>query len=159
MTRVSPNDSSLAIKLGVLLYSTGIITKGIEKILEADGQSQNSDLALTLAMGTILQEVKQDVDGAFMRYRQSDMFECPTLWNNIGICLATKNKFVAAITCLKKAFFLQPLDWRISYNLGLINLKLKQYASAFQFFKNAVSYCNNTNPNLLTLLGMFVLCS
>lgn len=152
--RISPNDIQLATKLGVLLYTTGIMAKGIEKILEADGQTSNADLSLTMAIGTILQEVKGDADGALQRYRQVEVFECPSLWNNIGLCLASKNKFVAAITCLKKAFFLHPIDWRTNYNLGLINLKLKQYASAFQYFKNAVAYSNLTNPNLLTLLAI-----
>lgn len=145
---------NLATKLGVLLYTTGIVNKGIEKIYEADSQTDMPDLALTIAMGTILQEVKQDVDGAFQRYRQSEIFECPILWNNLGICFASKNKFVATITCLKRALFLNPLDWRINYNLGLINLKLKQYASSFQFFKNSVAFCTIPNPNLLTLLGI-----
>lgn len=153
--RISPNDVNLATKLGVLLYTTGVVTKGIEKILEADGQTSNPDLSLTIAMGTIMQEVKQDVDAAFSRYRQTEVFECPSLWNNVGICFAAKNKYVAAITCLKKAFFLQPLDWRVNYNLGLINLKLKQYASAFQYFKNTVSFNSNANPTILTLLGRF----
>lgn len=151
--RISPNDLHLATKLGILLYTTGIVSKGIEKIYEADGQTNTPDLALTIAMGTILQEIKQDIDGAFQRYRQSNVFECPILWNNLGICFASKSKYVAAITCLKRAFFLHPLDWRINYNLGLINLKLKQYASSFQFFKNTVAFCTVPNPNLLTLLG------
>ncbi|XP_027198692.2 Bardet-Biedl syndrome 4 [Dermatophagoides pteronyssinus] len=153
-TEISPNDLHLATKLGILLYTTGIVSKGIEKIYEADGQTNTPDLALTIAMGTILQEIKQDIDGAFQRYRQSNVFECPILWNNLGICFASKSKYVAAITCLKRAFFLHPLDWRINYNLGLINLKLKQYASSFQFFKNTVAFCTVPNPNLLTLLAI-----
>lgn len=64
----------LATKLGVLLYTTGIITKGIEKILEADGQTSNPDLALTIAMGAIMQEVKQDVDAAFQVFMKKYFF-------------------------------------------------------------------------------------
>src|SRR6218665_985419 len=52
--RISPNDVQLATKLGVLLYTTGIVTKGIEKILEADSQTPiltaGSDLQLTIAV-------------------------------------------------------------------------------------------------------------
>ena len=41
------------------------------------------------------------------------------LWNNIGMCFFGKQRYVAAIACLKKALYLDPFEWIISYNLGL----------------------------------------
>lgn len=42
-----------------------------------------------------------------------------SLWNNIGMCFLGKGKLVAAISCLRKANYLCPLDWKILYNLGI----------------------------------------
>ena len=42
------------------------------------------------------------------------------LWNNIGMCFFGKQRYIAAIACLKKALYLDPFEWIISYNLGLV---------------------------------------
>jgi Bardet-Biedl syndrome 4 protein len=42
------------------------------------------------------------------------------LWNNIGMCFFGKHRYIAAIACLKKALYLDPFEWIISYNLGLV---------------------------------------
>ena len=46
------------------------------------------------------------------------MPESPQLWNNIGMCFFGKKKHVAAVSCLKRASYLAPFDWKILYNLG-----------------------------------------
>ena len=38
-----------------------------------------------------------------------------------GMCFFGKKKFVAAISCLKRANYLAPFDWKILYNLGLVS--------------------------------------
>ncbi|XP_025025289.1 Bardet-Biedl syndrome 4 protein isoform X4 [Python bivittatus] len=43
-----------------------------------------------------------------------------------------------AISCLKRANYLAPFDWKILYNLGLVHLTMHQYASAFHFISAAV---------------------
>ena len=50
---------------------------------------------------------------------------------------------VQAIACLKRASYLAPFEWMVSFNLGLAHLKVKQYASAFQFFSATI----NLNPS------------
>lgn len=52
-------------------------------------------------------------------------------------------KYTAAAACLKKALYLGPFEWTISYNLGLVHLHTAQYASAFHFF----SSCINLKPD------------
>lgn len=47
---------------------------------------------------------------------------------------------VQAISCLKRATYLSPLEWRILYNLGLVHLSTQQYASAFHFLRAATSF-------------------
>eukprot|EP00741_Cyanophora_paradoxa_P015999 tig00000042_g15445.t1 len=47
--------------------------------------------------------------------------------------------YVAAIACLKKALYLDPFEWIISYNLGLVHLNTGQYASAFHYFSASIN--------------------
>ena len=54
------------------------------------------------------------------------MPESPQLWNNIGMCFFGKKKHVAAVSCLKRAGYLAPFDWKILYNLGLVHLTMQQ---------------------------------
>ena len=59
-------------------------------------------------------------------------------------CLHTLNnallqRYIAAIACLKKALYLGPFEWIISYNLGLVHLHSGQYASAFHYFSSAIN--------------------
>ena len=61
------------------------------------------------------------------------------LWNNIGMCFFGKQRFVAAIACLKRALYLDPFEWIISYNLGLVHLNTGQYASAFHYFSTSIN--------------------
>ena len=47
-------------------------------------------------------------------------------------------RYIAAIACLKKALYLDPFEWIISYNLGLVHLNTGHYASAFHHFSVCV---------------------
>lgn len=49
-----------------------------------------------------------------------------------------------AISCLKRAHYLSPFDWKVLYNLGLVHLTMQQYASAFHFLSAAI----NLNPRM-----------
>ena len=60
--------------------------------------------------------------------------------------------YVQAISCLKRANYLCPFDWKILYNLGLVHLAMQQHASAFHFLSAAI----NMRPKmgqLFMLLG------
>ena len=64
------------------------------------------------------------------------------LWNNIGMCFYGKSpqpRYIAAVACLKRALYLDPFEWIISYNLGLVHLNKSQYASAFHFFSASIN--------------------
>ncbi|CAM9198206.1 unnamed protein product, partial [Ectocarpus fasciculatus] len=65
------------------------------------------------------------------------------LWNNIGMCFFGKGKYIAAVACLKRALYLDPFEWIVAYNLGLVHLNTSQYASAFHHFSAAI----NLNPD------------
>ena len=59
------------------------------------------------------------------------------------MCFFGKKKNVAALACLKKAMYLDSFEWIIAYNLGLVYLNTRQYASAFHFISASI----NLNPN------------
>ncbi len=67
----------------------------------------------------------------------------PLVWNNLGLCFFAKQKFIAAVTCLKKANYLDPFEWIIAFNLGLVYLQQKQYASAFNYMNCAANLRND----------------
>lgn len=46
---------------------------------------------------------------------------------------------VAAVACLKRALYLDPFEWIVAYNLGLVHLNTSQYASAFHHFRSALT--------------------
>ena len=96
-----------------------------------------------LAAGSIIQD-HGDFEVALTKYRISAI-KTPNsaeLWNNIGICFFDKEKYVAAIACLKRAIFLDPFAWLISFNLGLVHLNTGQYASSFHYLSASI----NLNP-------------
>ena len=55
------------------------------------------------------------------------------------MCFFGKQKYVAAIACLKRALYLDPFQWIGSFNLGLVYMNTEQYVSAFQYFQAAIS--------------------
>jgi hypothetical protein len=47
--------------------------------------------------------------------------------------------YTAAIMCLKRALYLGPFEWIVSYNLGLVHLHTQQYTSAFHHFSTSIN--------------------
>ena len=39
----------------------------------------------------------------------------------------------------KRAVYLTPFEWIISYNLGIVHLSTRQYASAFHYFSTSIN--------------------
>ena len=62
-----------------------------------------------------------------------------------------------SISCLKRAHYLSPFDWKVLFNLGLVHLTMQQYASAFHFLNAAA----NLNPRMgdiyMLLAGRYML--
>ncbi|KAG1678112.1 Bardet-Biedl syndrome 4 protein [Nymphon striatum] len=157
--QVYPHSDSFEC-LGKIFLEKGELNKAIEtykKAIESMGNQQKAfehlvsipalsvnNLKGQFASGSILQS-HGDVDEALDRYRNSvsKMPDSSFLWNNIGMCFYSKKKYVAAISCLKRASYLAPSEWKIHYNLGLVHLTMQQYASAFNF----LSAANKLKPN------------
>ena len=55
------------------------------------------------------------------------------------MCFFGKQKYVAAVACLKRALYLDPFQWIAAFNLGLVHLNTEQYASSFHYFSAAIN--------------------
>uniref|UniRef100_A0A0N4Z9K1 TPR_REGION domain-containing protein n=1 Tax=Parastrongyloides trichosuri TaxID=131310 RepID=A0A0N4Z9K1_PARTI len=82
-----------------------------------------------------------DFDVALTKYRfaTNSCNYSGMVWNNIGMCYYGKGKYIAAISCLKKADYLTPQNWEILFNMGLAYNGLTQYASAYQYISAALN--------------------
>lgn len=111
-------------------------------------------------------QIHNDYDVALNKYRiaADTAPESGRLWNNIGMCFFGKKKFVASISCLKRANYLAPFEWKILYNLGLVHLSMQQYASAFRYLnaainnrpKEAILYSLIASESLLNLIRVLI---
>ncbi|XP_037078400.1 Bardet-Biedl syndrome 4 protein-like [Pollicipes pollicipes] len=128
-----PESPDLLTTLGLLFMQAGQHQKAFEQLGTALAYQQTNTGAI-LAAGSMMQG-HGEYDVALSKYRVAAQIapESPPLWNNIGMCFFGKKKYVAAISCLKRANYLSPFDWKILYNLGLVHLTMQQYASAFHF--------------------------
>ncbi|VDK48383.1 unnamed protein product [Gongylonema pulchrum] len=107
-----------------------------------------------LAAGSIIQ-THGEHDVALTKYRvaaEKCDYNGP-LWNNIGMCFFGKRKYVAAISCLKKANYLCPLEWKICYNLGLVHNAMQQHASAYHFLSSAINLNTRSAIAYMALAG------
>ncbi|NXJ78995.1 BBS4 protein, partial [Trogon melanurus] len=136
----SPENTDLLTTLGLLYLQLGDYQKAFEHLGNALTYDPGNYKA-TLAAGSMMQ-THGDFDVALSKYKvvASTVPESPPLWNNIGMCFFGKKKYVAAISCLKRANYLAPFDWKILYNLGLVHLTMQQYASAFHFLSAAINF-------------------
>ncbi|KAL8570486.1 Bardet-Biedl syndrome 4 protein [Nucella lapillus] len=149
----SPENPDLLTTLGLLYMQVGQFPKAFENL----GNALTFDATHTkaiMAAGSMMQG-HNDFDVALTKYRIAAVNtpESPPLWNNIGMCFFGKKKYVAAISCLKRANYLAPFDWKILYNLGLVHLTMQQYASSFHFLSAAINLRPKMAP-LYMLLGV-----
>ncbi|XP_064641769.1 Bardet-Biedl syndrome 4 protein-like isoform X2 [Lineus longissimus] len=143
----SPENPDLLTTLGLLYMEIGQHQRAFEQLGNAMTYDASHVKAI-LAAGSIMQS-HGDNDVALTKYRIAAQAtpESAPLWNNIGMCFFGKKKHVAAISCLKRANYLAPFDWKILFNLGLVHLTMQQYASAFHFLSAAI----NLRPKMGTL--------
>ncbi|XP_054748410.2 Bardet-Biedl syndrome 4 protein-like [Lytechinus pictus] len=134
-----PENPELLTTLGLLYLQSGQNQRAFEQLGNALTYDPSHVKAI-LAAGSMMQQ-HGDFDVALTKYRiaAAAVPESTSIWNNIGMCFFGKKKYVAAISCLKRASYLSPFDWKIMYNLGLVHLTMQQYASAFHFISAAIN--------------------
>jgi len=135
----SPENPEILTTLGLLYLRQGDNHRAFDFL----GNSLTHDprnAKTILAAGSIIQD-HNDMDVALVKYRVAAVAtpNSPQLWNNIGMCFFGKQRYIASIACLKKALYLGPFEWIVSYNLGLVHLNTGQYASAFHFLSASVN--------------------
>ncbi|CAO1324169.1 unnamed protein product [Diamesa tonsa] len=136
--QVAPGNIEMFSDLGIMYLKVNEVDRAYEKLQEAIQIEKHT--GCLLALGAIMQ-TKNDVDGALNHYKniqnmQNESFE---VWSNLGMCFYKKNKLIASISCLKKSLWLSPLNFNVLYNMGIVLMTAKQFASSFQCFVSAVS--------------------
>ena len=108
--------------LGLLYLQAGQYAAAFEQLGTAMAFEPNNTKAV-LAAGSVAQ-ASQDWDAALSKYKTASVVtpESPQLWNNIGMCFFGKQKYVSSIACLKRALYLDPFQWIVAFNLGLVHL-------------------------------------
>ncbi|XP_058828963.1 Bardet-Biedl syndrome 4 protein homolog [Topomyia yanbarensis] len=150
--QLTQDDVALMTQIGILYLKINEYQRAFEKLLDAISIDDKCATAL-LGLGSILQS-KNDIDGALNKYKRISNLpdEGSEVWSNIGLCFFKKQKYIAAISCLKKAVWVAPLNFNALYNLGLILVTSQQYVSAFQTLAAAISL-RPDNADCYMLLG------
>uniref|UniRef100_A0A915M6Y6 Bardet-Biedl syndrome 4 n=1 Tax=Meloidogyne javanica TaxID=6303 RepID=A0A915M6Y6_MELJA len=110
-----------------------------------------------LAIASILQ-MNNDWDVALSKYKivTADFDHSCAIWNNIGMCFFGKSKLIAALSCLHRANYLCPLDWKVLINMALVYYALRQFASAYHFAAAAYAV-NSKNASILCVMSRMFL--
>ncbi|XP_012225811.1 Bardet-Biedl syndrome 4 protein homolog isoform X1 [Linepithema humile] len=149
----NPESTDAATELGLLYLRIGDTQRAFQQFGAALAQSPNCVKAI-LPMAYIMQN-HREYDVALSKYKVAAQTipESSALWNNIGMCLYGKQKYVAAISSLKRAHYLNPMSCVPSCNLGIVFLTTGQPASAAIYLCAAVS-AEPKNPTPYLLLGL-----
>ncbi|XP_036147474.1 Bardet-Biedl syndrome 4 protein homolog isoform X2 [Monomorium pharaonis] len=141
-----------ATELGLLYLRIGDMQRAFQEFGVALAHSPNCVQAI-LPMAYVMQN-HREYDVALSKYKVAAQTipESSILWNNIGMCLYAKQKYVAAISSLKRAHYLSPMSCIPSCNLGIVFLTTGQPASAAIYLCAAVS-AGPKNPTPYLLLG------
>ncbi|XP_050521175.1 Bardet-Biedl syndrome 4 protein homolog isoform X2 [Daktulosphaira vitifoliae] len=151
-TKLFPFNTNLSVDLGLLYMKQREYYQAFNVL----GNSLCQDPENPKALLTIAAEMQRQCgyDEALFKYTKAitDLSESSEMWNNIGMCFFGKHKYVAAISCLKRAVYLHSFNWIALYNLGLVHIYTRQYVSAFIFLTNSAKI-NANNANTFMLIG------
>lgn len=138
-SRLSPHNPEIITQMGLLHMRKGRHREAFELLTRSAAMEGTNSRAL-LALGSIMQD-GLDLDAALQQYCSAAAKHAHSaqVWNNVGMCFFGKQRYIAAIACLKRALYLAPFDWIAAYNLGLVHLNTAQHASAFHYFSAAIN--------------------
>ncbi|OXA52205.1 Bardet-Biedl syndrome 4 protein [Folsomia candida] len=156
--RIFPENSELLSNLGLLYMKVGRDDVSFVRLGSALAFDPLNSKAL-VAMASMMQ-THEDYDHALAKYKgaMQTLPDSASVWNNTGMCFHFgKRKYVAAMSCLKRAYYLSPFDWKILHNLGLIHLHMQQYASAFHFLTASINLKPLQSHNFFLLAELFTI--
>lgn len=153
--KLNPENPEVSVNIGMLYLKQSQVDNAYFYLKETLKYYPNHTNAL-LALGSINQD-KGDLEGALTNYRLSSKVSCnySLLWNNLGLCFLSKKKYITAIACLKKALYLDPLQWIINFNLGLVYILTGQFSSAY-IHMNAVANLKSSLSIVFMYLGLIL---
>ena len=146
-------DAELYAKIGTLqlqLNDSENALDSFEKAINIDPDYSNGLLGLSS-----IYQIQGDYDKAFNLYKlsQKSNINSATVWNNLGLCFLDNGKNIYATSCLTKAYYLDPFDWGIAYNLGVALLHIGLYSSAFVYM-NAAEGVKKDDYRIYMYLGI-----
>ncbi|XP_073978132.1 BBSome complex member BBS4-like isoform X2 [Rhodnius prolixus] len=146
-----PSSSELAVSAGKVYLKVGDTARALDKFGLALAINPR-DWRTLLTVASIMQEHKE-FDVALSKYKIAGQMlpESVALWNNMGLCFFGKGKYVAAMSCLKRAIYLDPMDWKTLYNLGLVHIHAKQYTSAFHYLSASIKIDHRHSQSFMLL--------
>ncbi|XP_055381761.1 Bardet-Biedl syndrome 4 protein homolog [Condylostylus longicornis] len=149
--QIVPENQEILTEIGVLYLKVNDPQRAFDKLIEVTSINDKFSKGL-LAFGAILQS-RNDIGGALAKYTKisGEEYECAELWNNIGLCFFKKNKLIVAISCLRKSVWISPTNYNALYNLSLIFITARQYASAFHTLAAALSLRKDSAESYMLL--------
>lgn len=98
-------------------------------------------------------EIDGTIESLIVALRNSDSscWSSAMLWNNLGLCYLARKRFIACMSCLMKAVQLNPLDWRINYNLALACIHVNLHSRAITHLLAARDLYAKSQPKLTAL--------
>jgi Bardet-Biedl syndrome 4 protein len=139
----SPEDPELLTQIGAIYLKIGNTAEAYDYFCK--GMKNDSSFSNALMGVASIHQDKFEYEQALISYKLASVSNpnSPLVWNNLGLCFFAKQKYIAAVTCLKKAIYIDPFEWIIAFNLGLVYLQQKQYASAFNYMNCAANLRND----------------
>ena len=153
---LSPNDTNLMSTLGGLYLKKGSEEKAkkyYNKVINTEKKYSKSLMGLQAIYQN--EGLEEDSYNLLVTGHASNP-NSAYLWNNLGMYYLSKGKKIFASTCLKRAIYLAPFEWVISFNLGLVYLKNEQYVSSFIHMNTAANLNKN---NHLIYLYLAIICA
>ena len=152
---LSPNDTNIKNTLGNLYLKKKDQSRALDYFKEVlDIEKKYSDSLMGLdSIDQNRGEYEESYNLLAICYKSNP--NSAYVWNNLGMWFLAKDKKIFAATCLKRAFYLAPFEWTISFNLGLVYFKSEQYMSAFVHMNTAANF---NKKNYLVYLYLAIIC-
>ena len=134
-----PSNAVLRRRVGKFFLSQSQYADASTQFVNAytrDPQDYQSKL-----LAASIEQEGQHQEKAIKLYRKAyiGLNNSPALWNNVSMCINTRNKTEAAIACCKKAVFYAPFEAVPLSNMGLNYLEMGLYCSAAVALKRALA--------------------
>lgn len=112
--------------LGYALIKSHIVVNAIVQQSLDDANLYKSSVKIQKSSRSELDPLFEQLDKIIDTLRSCDTscWSSHSLWNNLGVCYLIKRRYIASLSCLVKAYQLNPVDWRINYNLSLVCLQV-----------------------------------